>query len=101
MAEHPAGHLVLKWLIEQDSKLKASERKGKGVASLNFCCDRFSLGNSDELGKKTIKTSHSSFDIRMGAYILIVTLLCIGFVCVCVFVCAQSVSPRSSWRRWG
>lgn len=28
MAEHPAGHLVLKWLIEQDSKMKAAKREG-------------------------------------------------------------------------
>ncbi|KAI5614300.1 pumilio-like 3 [Silurus asotus] len=27
MAEHPAGHLVLKWLIEQDTKMKAAERE--------------------------------------------------------------------------
>ncbi|XP_031414639.1 pumilio homolog 3 isoform X1 [Clupea harengus] len=27
MAEHPAGHLVLKWLIEQDSKMKESGRE--------------------------------------------------------------------------
>uniref|UniRef100_A0A8C2EWQ6 Pumilio homolog 3 n=1 Tax=Cyprinus carpio TaxID=7962 RepID=A0A8C2EWQ6_CYPCA len=29
MAEHPAGHLVLKWLIEQDAKMKEVEREGK------------------------------------------------------------------------
>ncbi|XP_016391659.1 pumilio homolog 3-like [Sinocyclocheilus rhinocerous] len=29
MAEHPAGHLVLKWLIEQDVKMEAAEREGK------------------------------------------------------------------------
>uniref|UniRef100_A0A671L2B0 Pumilio homolog 3-like n=1 Tax=Sinocyclocheilus anshuiensis TaxID=1608454 RepID=A0A671L2B0_9TELE len=28
MAEHPAGHLVLKWLIEQDAKMKEAEREG-------------------------------------------------------------------------
>ncbi|XP_078531843.1 pumilio homolog 3 [Lissotriton helveticus] len=28
MAEHPAGHLVLKWLIEQDQKLKEAGREG-------------------------------------------------------------------------
>lgn len=28
MAEHPAGHLVLKWLIEQDAKMKETEREG-------------------------------------------------------------------------
>ncbi|XP_006863897.1 PREDICTED: pumilio domain-containing protein KIAA0020 homolog [Chrysochloris asiatica] len=27
LAEHPAGHLVLKWLIEQDGKMKASGRE--------------------------------------------------------------------------
>uniref|UniRef100_A0A803TYL8 Pumilio homolog 3 n=1 Tax=Anolis carolinensis TaxID=28377 RepID=A0A803TYL8_ANOCA len=28
IAEHPAGHLVLKWLIEQDEKMKESARDG-------------------------------------------------------------------------
>lgn len=28
VAEHPAGHLVLKWLIEQDRKMKESGREG-------------------------------------------------------------------------
>ncbi|XP_058513355.1 pumilio homolog 3 isoform X2 [Ochotona princeps] len=28
VAEHPAGHLVLKWLIEQDKKMKESGRQG-------------------------------------------------------------------------
>ncbi|XP_040844837.1 pumilio homolog 3 isoform X2 [Ochotona curzoniae] len=28
VAEHPAGHLVLKWLIEQDRKMKESGRQG-------------------------------------------------------------------------
>ncbi|KAM5300512.1 pumilio homolog 3 [Ctenodactylus gundi] len=28
MAEHPAGHLVLKWLIEQDKKMKGKGREG-------------------------------------------------------------------------
>ncbi|XP_032165082.1 pumilio homolog 3-like [Mustela erminea] len=28
VAEHPAGHLVLKWLIEQDEKMKKSGREG-------------------------------------------------------------------------
>ncbi|KAK9967985.1 hypothetical protein ABG768_002340 [Culter alburnus] len=29
MAEHPAGHLVLKWLIEQDAKMKEAAKEGK------------------------------------------------------------------------
>lgn len=28
IAEHPAGHLVLKWLIEQDEKMKERDREG-------------------------------------------------------------------------
>ncbi|EPY81650.1 hypothetical protein CB1_000723002 [Camelus ferus] len=28
IAEHPAGHLVLKWLIEQDEKMKENGREG-------------------------------------------------------------------------
>ncbi|MBN3310638.1 PUM3 protein, partial [Amia calva] len=31
MAEHPAGHLVLKWLIEQDAKMKETGREGNVV----------------------------------------------------------------------
>ncbi|KTG47092.1 hypothetical protein cypCar_00012449 [Cyprinus carpio] len=33
MAEHPAGHLVLKWLIEQDAKMKEAEREGNLLQS--------------------------------------------------------------------
>lgn len=29
MAEHPAGHLVLKWLIEQDLTLEEAGKEGK------------------------------------------------------------------------
>lgn len=29
MAEHPAGHLVLKWLIEQDVMLAEAGKEGK------------------------------------------------------------------------
>lgn len=29
IAEHPAGHLVLKWLIEQDEKMRESGKDGK------------------------------------------------------------------------
>lgn len=28
IAEHPAGHLVLKWLIEQDEKMRESGKEG-------------------------------------------------------------------------
>lgn len=28
IAEHPAGHLVLKWLIEQDEKMQESGKEG-------------------------------------------------------------------------
>lgn len=29
MAEHPAGHLMLKWLIEQDMTLVKAGKEGK------------------------------------------------------------------------
>lgn len=32
MAEHPAGHLVLKWLIEQDLTLAEAGKEGKNTA---------------------------------------------------------------------
>uniref|UniRef100_A0A8C9S5T7 Pumilio RNA-binding family member 3 n=1 Tax=Scleropages formosus TaxID=113540 RepID=A0A8C9S5T7_SCLFO len=32
IVEHPAGHLVLKWLIEQDAKMEASDREGSTVS---------------------------------------------------------------------
>ncbi|XP_069481839.1 pumilio homolog 3 isoform X2 [Ambystoma mexicanum] len=34
VAEHPAGHLVLKWLIEQDQKLKEAGREGSFARTL-------------------------------------------------------------------
>lgn len=39
MAEHPAGHLVLKWLIEQDVKMKELGKTGRGNhIDFNVCC---------------------------------------------------------------
>lgn len=32
MAEHPAGHLVLKWLIEQDLTMAEAGKEGKNPA---------------------------------------------------------------------
>lgn len=32
MAEHPAGHLVLKWLIEQDVTLAEAGKEGTNAA---------------------------------------------------------------------
>lgn len=37
VAEHPAGHLVLKWLLEQDKKMKESGKEGR-LCSLSFVC---------------------------------------------------------------
>lgn len=56
MAEHPAGHLVLKWLIEQDSKLKASERK-----------ERFSQILLETVGLEKLKSWAS---VNRGAIVL-------------------------------
>ncbi|XP_041936534.1 pumilio homolog 3 [Alosa sapidissima] len=44
MVEHPAGHLVLKWLIEQDSKMKESGRE-----------ERFSRVLLDKVGLEKMK----------------------------------------------
>uniref|UniRef100_A0A8C9S642 Pumilio RNA-binding family member 3 n=1 Tax=Scleropages formosus TaxID=113540 RepID=A0A8C9S642_SCLFO len=46
IVEHPAGHLVLKWLIEQDAKMEASDREGK----------RFSRILLDQVGLDKLKT---------------------------------------------
>ncbi|XP_053501531.1 pumilio homolog 3 isoform X2 [Ictalurus furcatus] len=56
MAEHPAGHLVLKWLIEQDSKMKASERK-----------ERFSQILLETVGLEKLKSWAS---VNRGAIVL-------------------------------
>uniref|UniRef100_A0A672LSQ7 PUM-HD domain-containing protein n=1 Tax=Sinocyclocheilus grahami TaxID=75366 RepID=A0A672LSQ7_SINGR len=45
MAEHPAGHLVLKWLIEQDAKMKEAERE-----------ERFSRILLEKVGLENLKT---------------------------------------------
>ncbi|KAA0703667.1 Pumilio -like protein 3 [Triplophysa tibetana] len=45
MAEHPAGHLVLKWLIEQDAKMKETERE-----------ERFSRILLEKVGLENLKT---------------------------------------------
>lgn len=33
LAEHPAGHLVLKWLIEQDVTLAEAGKEGRKAAA--------------------------------------------------------------------
>lgn len=40
MAEHPAGHLVLKWLIEQDLTLAEAGKEGKHTHSNSTVCNR-------------------------------------------------------------
>nr|XP_051702169.1 pumilio homolog 3 isoform X2 [Oryctolagus cuniculus] len=56
VAEHPAGHLVLKWLIEQDRKMKESGREG---------C--FAKALVEHVGVKNLKTWAS---VNRGAIIL-------------------------------
>ncbi|XP_056322121.1 pumilio homolog 3 [Danio aesculapii] len=56
MAEHPAGHLVLKWLIEQDTKMKDTERE-----------ERFSRILLEKVGLENLKTWAS---VNRGAIIL-------------------------------
>uniref|UniRef100_A0A8B9JI55 PUM-HD domain-containing protein n=1 Tax=Astyanax mexicanus TaxID=7994 RepID=A0A8B9JI55_ASTMX len=56
MAEHPAGHLVLKWLIEQDAKMKAAGRE-----------ERFSRVLLEKVGLDKLKTWVS---VNRGAMVL-------------------------------
>uniref|UniRef100_A0A671L7Q6 Pumilio homolog 3-like n=1 Tax=Sinocyclocheilus anshuiensis TaxID=1608454 RepID=A0A671L7Q6_9TELE len=56
MAEHPAGHLVLKWLIEQDAKMKEAERE-----------ERFSRILLEKVGLENLKTWAS---VNRGAIVL-------------------------------
>ncbi|KAJ7987073.1 hypothetical protein DPEC_G00334970 [Dallia pectoralis] len=56
MAEHPAGHLVLKWLIEQDTKMKETDRE-----------ERFSRVLLDTVGLDKIKTWAA---VNRGAIVL-------------------------------
>ncbi|XP_026075325.1 pumilio homolog 3 [Carassius auratus] len=56
MAEHPAGHLVLKWLIEQDAKMKEAERE-----------ERFSRILLQKVGPENLKTWAS---VNRGAMVL-------------------------------
>uniref|UniRef100_A0A8C2EY62 PUM-HD domain-containing protein n=1 Tax=Cyprinus carpio TaxID=7962 RepID=A0A8C2EY62_CYPCA len=56
MAEHPAGHLVLKWLIEQDAKMKEVERE-----------ERFSRILLEKVGMENLKTWAS---VNRGAIVL-------------------------------
>uniref|UniRef100_A0AAR2JEZ5 Pumilio homolog 3 n=1 Tax=Pygocentrus nattereri TaxID=42514 RepID=A0AAR2JEZ5_PYGNA len=55
MAEHPAGHLVLKWLIEQDTKMKAAGQE---------CFSRVLL---EKVGLEKLKTWAS---VNRGAIVL-------------------------------
>ncbi|XP_016363665.1 pumilio homolog 3 isoform X1 [Sinocyclocheilus anshuiensis] len=56
MAEHPAGHLVLKWLIEQDAKMKEAERE-----------EHFSRILLEKVGLENLKTWAS---VNRGAIVL-------------------------------
>ncbi|EDM13068.1 rCG47785, isoform CRA_c [Rattus norvegicus] len=56
IAEHPAGHLVLKWLIEQDKKIKENGKEGCFAKTLVEC-----------VGMKNLKSWAS---INRGAIVL-------------------------------
>ncbi|KAJ1207038.1 hypothetical protein NDU88_002430, partial [Pleurodeles waltl] len=60
IAEHPAGHLVLKWLIEQDQKLKEAGREGS-----------FSRTLTDHIGTENLKLWAET---NRGAHVLICLL---------------------------
>uniref|UniRef100_A0A671SVU0 Pumilio homolog 3 n=1 Tax=Sinocyclocheilus anshuiensis TaxID=1608454 RepID=A0A671SVU0_9TELE len=59
MAEHPAGHLVLKWLIEQDAKMKEAEREVR--------TNHFSRILLEKVGLENLKTWAS---VNRGAIVL-------------------------------
>ncbi|CAL8279943.1 unnamed protein product [Merluccius merluccius] len=63
MAEHPAGHMVLKWLIEQDTLLAEAERE-----------ERFSRILVDTVGVEQLR---SWVGINRGALILCSLLKCV------------------------
>uniref|UniRef100_A0A8C0J3W2 PUM-HD domain-containing protein n=1 Tax=Chelonoidis abingdonii TaxID=106734 RepID=A0A8C0J3W2_CHEAB len=56
IAEHPAGHLVLKWLIEQDEKMRANGREGCFARTLVECVN--------------LKNMKSWAEVNRGAMIL-------------------------------
>ncbi|KAL1771310.1 pumilio-like 3 isoform X1 [Sigmodon hispidus] len=56
VAEHPAGHLVLKWLIEQDKRMKENGREGCFAKTL-----------IEHVGMKNLKSWAS---INRGVFIL-------------------------------
>uniref|UniRef100_A0A452IEJ6 Pumilio homolog 3 n=1 Tax=Gopherus agassizii TaxID=38772 RepID=A0A452IEJ6_9SAUR len=56
IAEHPAGHLVLKWLIEQDEKMRANGREGCFARTLVECV--------------SLKNMKSWAEVNRGAMIL-------------------------------
>ncbi|KAJ8260893.1 hypothetical protein COCON_G00166160 [Conger conger] len=56
MAEHPAGHLVLKWLIEQDAKMEEAQKE-----------ERFSRVLLEQVGVDRLKTWVS---VNRGAIVL-------------------------------
>ncbi|XP_062870431.1 pumilio homolog 3 isoform X2 [Trichomycterus rosablanca] len=62
IAEHPAGHLVLKWLIEQDAKMQAAERE-----------ERFSRVLLETVDVEKLKTWAST---NRGAIVLCCLLQC-------------------------
>ncbi|XP_072453621.1 pumilio homolog 3 [Notamacropus eugenii] len=62
LAEHPAGHLVLKWLVEQDEKMKENGREGSFAKTL-----------VEHVGIKKLKTWAG---VNRGAIILSCLLQC-------------------------
>uniref|UniRef100_A0A8C8STQ5 Pumilio RNA binding family member 3 n=1 Tax=Pelusios castaneus TaxID=367368 RepID=A0A8C8STQ5_9SAUR len=56
IAEHPAGHLVLKWLIEQDEKMRDNGREGCFARTLVECV--------------SVKNMRSWAEVNRGAIVL-------------------------------
>uniref|UniRef100_A0A8C2X7Z7 Pumilio RNA-binding family member 3 n=1 Tax=Cyclopterus lumpus TaxID=8103 RepID=A0A8C2X7Z7_CYCLU len=71
MAEHPAGHLVLKWLMEQDTTLAEAGKEGKGTARIRLWQHAMKM-NLERLG--SIKAELSSIGNNKGAEILLENL---------------------------
>lgn len=112
MAEHPAGHLVLKWLVEQDAKMKEAEREGKYKMSNPWHAQRQRL---PAWGWKAWWEFWECFTISFSilrSHFLYVNLLIktnwAVFQCdqmfywpVLPYFIPQSDFPGFFWRRWG
>uniref|UniRef100_A0A8C2X8B6 Pumilio homolog 3 n=1 Tax=Cyclopterus lumpus TaxID=8103 RepID=A0A8C2X8B6_CYCLU len=66
MAEHPAGHLVLKWLMEQDTTLAEAGKEGKGTARIRLWQHAMKM-NLERLGVTEKLPLATSYDKSVAA----------------------------------